>query len=48
MNSDKKNARFECTDFKNLDMIGLAETHLPPGEGVEADNYTWFGHCRKN
>ena len=27
-------------------MIGLAETHLNPGDGVEANNYTWFGHCR--
>ena len=47
VNSDKRNARFECIDFKNLDVIGLAETHLTQGEGVETDNYTWFGHCRK-
>ena len=39
VNSDKRNARFVCIDILNLDVIGLAEMHLSPGYGVEANNY---------
>ena len=31
----------------NLDVIGLAETHLVGTDIIEVDGYTWFGRNRK-
>ncbi len=35
-------------DNSNLDVIGIAETHLIRGKTLETDNYMWFGHNRQD
>ena len=39
--------RFTCLELLELDILGLAETHLAPGEVLGVNGYTWYGHNRK-
>ena len=37
-----------CIDSLNLDIIGIAETHLKGNATIELDNYQWYGNNRNN
>ena len=38
--------RTECRISLNIDIVGLAETHLINKKGISIVGYTWFGHTR--
>ena len=40
--------RKELVTYLDLDIIGIAETHLMNEKLLEIDGYTWFGNNRKN
>ena len=40
--------RKECLDSLNLDIIGVAESHLLGQNSLEIDGYKWFGNNRKS
>ena len=44
--SDNFTLRSEAMKFLNLDIIGVAETHLKNNECLEFEGYRWFGHNR--
>ena len=39
--------RKEILTYLDLDIIGIAETHLMNGKLLEIDGYSWFGNNRK-
>ena len=39
--------RQECLNSCDLDIIGIAETHLYNNPKIELDGYVWFGQNRK-
>ena len=46
--TDNYNIRSLCVQELNLDIIGIAETHLTNNNVLELDGYKWFGNNRKN
>ena len=44
---DKLQSRIQCIKFLDLDIIGVAETHLLDDEELNISGYSWYGHCRK-
>lgn len=47
INSDNHNLRSICVDTLQLDIIGIAETHLTGSSIVHFPGYKWFGNNRK-
>ena len=46
MNSDGYNIKTECIMSLNLDMVGLADSHLVNKKEMNFEGYTWFGQNR--
>ena len=46
MNSDGYSIKTECIKALNLDIVGLAETHLINKKSITMVGYTWFGQNR--
>ena len=47
LNSDNHKLRSECLMLDNLDIIGLAETHLHNKQNLDLPGYTWYGQNRE-
>ena len=45
--SDNYQVRFKSIVAKDLDIIGIAETHLVGDIGMDIPGYHWFGQNRK-
>ena len=45
--SENFRLRQECLNSCDLDIIGIAETHLYNNQNIELDGYVWFGQNRK-
>ena len=46
--TDSFNLRKEMLNHLDLDIIGIAETHLLSGQVIEIDGYSWFGNNRND
>ena len=48
-NSESKNSKIRklCVDFADLDIIGIAETHLVGKDELKIPGYIWFGQNRQ-
>ena len=46
-NSDNYILRSSCLTVADLQIIGLAETHLVGNDNIDFDGYHWFGNNRK-
>ena len=48
VNRDSENyqVRQRCVELCNIDIIGIAESHLISDEQLIIDGYSWFGHNR--
>ena len=38
----------DCFSYLNLDIVGVAETHLSPHDSLEIDGYKWYSHPRQS
>jgi hypothetical protein len=45
--SDNHFIRSSCVNHLNLDIVGIAETHLMKNNVICMDGYRWFGQNRK-
>lgn len=45
---DKWKTRCECLQYLDLDILGVAETHLTGRETLDVPGYVWFGHNRQD
>ena len=48
VDSDNSSIREKCLLSLDLDVIGIAETHLKNNDVLELTGYVWLGHNRKN
>ncbi len=48
VNSDKTESIVDCLQWLNLDILGIAETHLSPSDKIDIKGYNWFNHPRKH
>ena len=48
VNTDNSNIRNKSVIFSDVDLLGIAETHLRDGDSLELPGYLWFGHNRKS
>lgn len=48
VNADKFLARRRCLEYLNLDLIGVAETHLRGSDVLEIPGFTWLGRNRSS
>ncbi len=46
--SENHKLRSECVLSSDIDIIGIAETHLVLNKVVTVNGYSWFGHNRKS
>lgn len=46
--SDNYITRVAGIQYLNLDIVGLAVTHLTADTQLNIDGYTWFGHNRRD
>ena len=50
-NSDKDSdnycLRAACVEKLNLNIIGIAESHLTKGQKIELEGYSWYGNNRQ-
>lgn len=45
--SDSYRLRLSCLEYLEVDILGLAETHLSGSNVLDIDGYSWFGNNRK-
>lgn len=46
--SESHTVRSQCLENADLDIIGIAETHLTGNNFLDMNGYVWFGHNRTN
>lgn len=46
LSSDNHELRSQCVVSSDLDLIGIAETHLVGHKTIKVEKYRWYAHNR--